>query len=225
MGRIFVLAIVSAVNPTLLAATTVMLLLRNPKRLLLGYLCGGMLLSITVGLLIVLSLNDSSSASTTRHTLSPGADFTLGGILLLVAFALASGWDRGYRERRRQKKEGKPEKEPRWQKFLNRGRARDTFVVGALLSFPGGTYLAGLDKMTKQDLGTVGNVVAVIVFNLIMFAFLELPLLGYTFAPDRTPRDVDRFKAWGSRHGRGFALYGCAVIGAALVIRGFVGVL
>jgi hypothetical protein len=28
-------------------------------------------------------------------------------------------------------------------------------VVGALLSFPGGAYLAGLDEITKQDLGTV----------------------------------------------------------------------
>ena len=58
-----------------------------------------------------------------------------------------------------------------------------------------------------------------------MLSLLELPLIGYTFAPDWTPRAVDRFKAWVSRHGRGFALYGCAGIGAALVIRGLIEVL
>ena len=223
MGEVFFWAILVAINPTLLAATTVMLLLEHPKRLLLGYLCGGLLISLILGWPIVFSLNDSSSVSTTKHTVSPGTDFTIGAILLLAA--VASGWDESFRERRREKQAGKPQKEPRWRKFLNRGKARDTFVVGVLLSFPGGAYLAGLDKLAKQDLGSVENVVTVIVFNLIMFAFLELPLIGYTFAPDRTARDVDRFKAWGSRNGRAFALYGSAVIGALLVIRGLIQVL
>ena len=138
---------------------------------------------------------------------------------------LATGRDEGFRERRRRKKEGKPAKEPRWQKFLSKGRARDTFVVGALLTLPGGSYLAGLDQMAKQDLSTVETVLTVIGFNLIMLSLLELPLIGYTFAPDWTPRAVDRFKAWVSRHARGFALYGCAGIGAALVIRGLIEVL
>jgi Sap, sulfolipid-1-addressing protein len=225
VGQVFFFSITAAFNPTLLAATTVMLLLPSPKRLLLGYICGAMLTSVTLGLLIVFSLSDSSSVSTTKNTLSPAADFTLGGILLLVALVLASGRDEGFRERRRRKKEGKPQKEPRWQKFLSKGRARDTFVVGALLTLPGGSYLAGLDQMAKQDLNTLETVLTVIAFNLIMLSLLELPLIGYAVAPDWTPRAVDRFKAWVSRHARGFALYGCAGIGAALVLRGLIEVL
>ncbi len=225
MGQVFFFSITAAFNPTLLAATTVMLLLPSPKRLLLGYLLGAMFTSITLGLLIVFSLSDSSTVSTTQNTLSPAADFTLGGILLLLALVLATGRDQGFRERRRQKKEEKPKKEPRWQRFLSKGRARDTFVVGALLTLPGGSYLAGLDAMAKQDLSTVETVLTVLGFNLIMLTLLELPLIGYTFAPDWTPRAVDRFKAWVSRHGRGVALYGCAGVGAALVIRGLIEVL
>jgi hypothetical protein len=225
VGQVLFFSVTAAFNPTLLAATTVMLLLPSPKRLLLGYLGGAMLTSITLGLLIVFSLEGTESVSTTKNTLSPGADFTLGGILLVVAFLLASGRDQGFRERRRRKKEGKPQKEPRWQRFLSKGRARDTFVVGALLTLPGGSYLAGLSQMAKQDLSTVETVLAVLVFNLIMLMLLEVPLLGYALAPDWTPRAIDRFKTWVSRHARGFALYGCAGIGAALVIRGFIQVL
>ncbi len=225
MDKVLFFSITAAFNPTLLAATTVMLLLPSPRRLLLGYLGGAFLTSVTLGLLIVFSLDGSSSVSTTKDTLSPGADFTLGGILLLLAAVLATRRDEGFRERRRQKKEAKPKKEPRWRKFLSKGRARDTFVVGALLTLPGGSYIAGLDQVAKQDLSTVETVLTVIGFNLIMLALLELPLIGFTFAPDWTPRAVDRFRAWVSRHARGFALYGSAGIGVALVIRGFVQVL
>ena len=43
------LALVAMFNPTLLAAVTVMMLLPNPKRLMLGYLLGAYLTSITSG--------------------------------------------------------------------------------------------------------------------------------------------------------------------------------
>ena len=60
MGRAFVLALLASLNPTLLAATTVMLILSNPGRLMLGYLLGAMMTSVTLGVVIVFSLNDTS---------------------------------------------------------------------------------------------------------------------------------------------------------------------
>ncbi len=222
MSRVLLFSITAAFNPTLLAATTVMLLLPKPKRLLLGYLCGAMVTSIALGLVIVFSLEGTGSVSTAQNTLSPATDLALGGILLLLALVLVSGRDEGLRERRRQKKEGKPQKEPRWRAFLSKGNARDTFVVGALLTLPGGSYLAGLDAMAKQDLNTIETVLTVLGFNLVMLALLELPLIGYALAPDWTPQAVDRFKAWIAHRGRRIAIYGCAGVGTALVIRGLI---
>ena len=46
---------------------------------MLGYLLGAMLVSVTLGLLIVFALQDSSVVGTTQHTLSPVADLVLGG--------------------------------------------------------------------------------------------------------------------------------------------------
>ena len=47
VGQIFLFSLTAALNPTLLTATTVMLVLPSPKRLLLGYLLGAYLTSIT----------------------------------------------------------------------------------------------------------------------------------------------------------------------------------
>ena len=150
MGEVVLLSFTSAFNPTLIAVTTLMLLLPNPKGLMLGYYLGAMLTSITLGLLIVFSLKSSGVVSSTKHTLSPFADVVLGGLTLILAAVLASGRDRRYRERRAKKKEGKPE--PRWQRELRRGSPRTTFVIGALLTLPGASYLAGLDRLSEAQL-------------------------------------------------------------------------
>src|SRR4051812_16739341 len=154
MSAILGLSVTSAFNPTLLAAVTVMLLLPRPKRLLLGYLLGAMLTSITLGLLIVFALNGSSGAtSTARHTVDPVVDLVLGLLILLIAFVVATGRDTRRRARRERKQAAAATKAPpRWKQALGRGSARTTFVVGALLTLPGASYLAGLHQIKKLDL-------------------------------------------------------------------------
>jgi hypothetical protein len=66
-------------------------------------------------------------------------------------------------------------------------------------------------------------VLVVIAFNVIMLMLLELPLLRFVFAPDWTPGAVPRAKAWVGRNGRKAALIALTAIGAALVIKGIIG--
>lgn len=223
MGEVVLLSITSAFNPTLIAVTTLMLLLPHPKGLMLGYWLGAMLMSITLGLLIVFSLKSSGVVSSTQHTLSPLADIVLGGLTLIVAAVLASGRDARYRERRAKKKEGKPP--PRWQRELRRGSPRTTFVLGALLTLPGASYLAGLDRLTKLNYSTVVTVLIVLGFNLVMLLLLEVPMIAFALAPQGTPAAIDRAKAWAGIHGRVYAERGFAVIGVLLVIKGIVGLI
>jgi hypothetical protein len=89
--HVLVLALAAALNPTLVAASTLMMLLPNPKRLMLGYLLGALMTSITLGLVIVFSLEGSGAVRTTKDTLSPAATMTLGGIALAAAFVLGTG--------------------------------------------------------------------------------------------------------------------------------------
>jgi hypothetical protein len=74
MGEVVVLSLTAAVDPTLLAATTVMLLLPSPEQLMLGYWLGAMLTSVTLGLVIVFVLQDTTAAHTTKKTASPAID-------------------------------------------------------------------------------------------------------------------------------------------------------
>lgn len=227
MGKVFLFAFTAALNPVLLTATTVMLLLPNPRRLLIGYLLGALLTSITLGLLIVFSLDDSSAADTARNTVSPAVDFTLGGIALVIAYMLATGRGEERRERREEKKAAKEKASgpPRWQTFMERGSARDTFIVGALLTLPGGSYLAGLHSLAGLDVTTTVTVLVVLAFNVIMLALLEIPTIGYIVAPEKTPAAVDRLKASISSHGRKIGIWSAAVIGSLLVLRGAIEVL
>jgi hypothetical protein len=223
MGEVVLLSFTSALNPTLIAVTTLMLLLPNPKGLMLGYYVGAMLTSITLGLLIVFSLKSSGIVSTSKHALSPLADVVLGGLLLIVAAVLASGRDRRYRERRAKKKEGKPP--PRWERELRRGSPRTTFLLGAALTLPGASYLAGLDRLTKLDYSTAVTVLIVIAFNLVMLLLLEVPMILFAAAPEWTPAAIDRAKAWAGIHGRVYAERGLALIGVLLVIKGILGLI
>ncbi|HVP02992.1 MAG TPA: GAP family protein [Solirubrobacteraceae bacterium] len=224
MGPIFLLAIWAAIYPTLLAAVTVMLLLPRPERLLIGYWLGAMLVSVTCGLIIVLALGGSSSATTTaRHEINPIAEITLGAILLLLALVFFSGRNQRYNARVERHHEAKEAKPPsKIMQRLQQGTARTTFLVGAVLSVPGVTYLAAMDLLARRHTSTVISVLVVIVWNLIMFLLLEIPILAYRTHPDKTAAAVSRFKDWLTRD-EGRIAYWCALIaGAALLTIGVV---
>src|SRR5947209_1249455 len=224
MSQVILLSLTASLNPTLVAATTVMLLLPSPKKLMLGYLLGAYMTSITLGLVIVFSLSNSSASNTTENTISPAVDIGLGAIALAVAFVLYTGRAERVRERRRARKADKPDKgPPRWQRELSKGSAKTTFVIGALLSLPGASYLAGLHQIHKLHYSNAGTVATVIGFNVVMLWLLEVPLVSFAVAPDWTPQAIDRAKAWVGRHAHSFAVKGLTLVGALLVIKGIVG--
>jgi hypothetical protein len=227
---IFLLSLLSMFNPSLLAALTVMLLLPSPKRLMVGYLLGAYMTSITLGLVIVFTLSSSSATSSAKHTISPVEDIVVGLLMAAIALVLATGRDQPFQERRQVKKDaklkarqeaGKPT-ESLPLRMLGKGDPKVTFVVGAVLSFPGVSYLTALDKMHKLNPGTVPTVLLVIGFCLMQQILLELPLLGYVFAPESTQARVTRFKAWMGRSGRTAAVIGAGVIGVVLIVRGII---
>jgi hypothetical protein len=226
LSSIFVLSLLAMFTPALLAAVTVMMLLPNPKKLMFGYLLGAYLTSITLGLLIVFELNGSAAVETTKSSLGPAEDIVLGVLLLIVAFVLGSGRTEPLRERRQRRKEQKEKKgeakESLPERMLGRGDPRITFVVGVLLTLPGVSYLTALDRMAKLDASDAEIVVLVVTFCLIQLLLIELPLLGYAFAPDWTKDAVARFRAWLGANGRRVAVIGAAALGALMVLRGVI---
>jgi Sap, sulfolipid-1-addressing protein len=225
VGTIALLALTSALNPTLIAATTVMLLLPHPKRLMLGYLAGAFAMSIPLGLVIVFALSGTSAIHTTQHTLSPAVDIALGAIALLLGVVIGSERAERAIDHRREARAGRDKPPPRWQRAMSKGSARTTFVIGALLTLPGASYLAGLDAMSKLDVSNDVIVLIVIGFNIVMLALLEVPLLCFAFAPEWTPGALDRAKAYLERRGLKLAERAVVLLGAALIIKGVIGLI
>jgi hypothetical protein len=224
MGGVILLSLTASLNPTLVAATTVMLLLERPARLMAGYLMGAYITSITLGLIIVFSLSNSGATNTTENTISPTVDIGLGAIFLAVSFVLHTGRVERMRQRRVERKATKgPSEPPRWQRELSKGSPRITFVIGALLTLPGASYLAGLTQIHKLHYAPTVTVLLVIGFNLVMLWMLEVPFLSFIVAPEWTPHAIARAQLWVSRHAHRFAVRGFAAVGSLLVLKGIIG--
>ena len=226
MSDVILLSLTASLNPTLVAATTVMLLLDRPVRLMGGYLLGAYLTSITLGMIIVFSLSDSAAANTTENTISPAVDIGFGAVFLAIAFVFHTGRVDRMRERRAEKKAAKgPQEPPRWQRELSKGSPRVTFLVGAALTLPGASYLAGLASIHKLHYSTPETALLVIGFNVVMLWLLEVPFVSFLVAPEKTPQAIARAKAWVSRHSHTFIVRGTAAIGSLLVIKGLIGLI
>ena len=125
MGNIVLYSLVAAANATLLTAVTIMLFLPNPKRLLIGYLLGGLLVSLTIGFVIVFAVHQSGATSTTQNSVSPAMDIALGLLLLVAAYVLRSERMELRREGRKKEKEG-----------VEKGPSRVERVLGAQPASP-----------------------------------------------------------------------------------------
>ena len=221
MGEIVALSLVAALNPVLVTATTIMLLLDRPLRLMLGWWLGAMITSVTLGNVIVFGLKGSGFENTSKNTAHPALMLALAGILFVVVVVLATGRDKSYRERRATRKSRDEKKEPpKWQRTLSKGSPKATFVLGLLLTLPGGSYLAALDKLGKLHYSTVATVLVVIGFCLVQQSLIEIPIIAYRIAPEETPARIDRAKAWAGAHWRLVAIYGLSVIVAGLLAIG-----
>jgi Sap, sulfolipid-1-addressing protein len=194
---------------------------------MLGHLLGAYTTSITAGLLIVFSLHRSNAENTSKHKISPIEDIIIGVLNLAVAFLLATGLDAGLRRRRQRRQQAKQAsatiKTPWSERMLAKGSAKLTFLVGTLLSFPGLAYLDALDHIVKLNDGTAPSMLLVLYFCVMQQILLELPRLGYTFAPKRTRATVTGFKAWFTRSGRHATVIGLTAIGLVLLGRGLYG--
>jgi hypothetical protein len=218
------LSLTSSLNPTLLAVTSLMLLRDRPARMMSGFLAGALTISISLGVAVVLAFNGSHSVKTTRHTLNPAIDIALGCFGLAISLALRTDRYAHWSDRRHTRHQERT-KPPRWQRVIDRGTARMAFVAGLVLTLPGASYLAGLDSIHRHHPSTVTVVILIVGFNFVMLWIIELPLLGFTFAPTSTPQRVAAVKACVSRHSHQLAVRGSATIGVLLIVKGVIGLL
>ncbi len=180
---------------------------------------------MVVGYGIVTALREGNVVGGSNHSVGPWVNIAGGAIALLLVWFLASDWGRERRERvkqRREAKQAKRERQPWSERVIQRGSVRLTFLVGMVLNLPGAMYLVALKDIAQTNIGTAETVGVLLAYNLIMFQWAEIPLIGYAIAPERTQSLVTSMNRWLRAHAREVAIVICSIAAAFLITRGIV---
>jgi hypothetical protein len=216
VADLVVLAVASAFWPALLAVVIVSLRAPHPARLMASFLAGGLLTTVTVGLAIIHALRSSPATSSSRNSFGPGVAIVGGALALLAAYVLASKKPAAQQEQQTPKPPGRVER------MLDRGVPL-AFVAGILLDIiPGVLPFVALQRIAEMDLTVAETFAITLGFYVIMFAFVEIPLVAYLVAPSRTALATARFNAWLDRNARRLAVWALTVAGIYLLASGIV---
>jgi hypothetical protein len=227
--ELLVLALASMFWPTLIVIVVLALRVSHPVKILFWFLIGGLLTTVGVGIAVVFALQGASFMSGSTPTVDPVVDITAGLLSLLGGFALLRKSTRGEQTSVAPEKtqaeaatDSKPKKQPLTQRAVESG-AWVAFAAGIVLNIVPGTFpIVALKDIAQLDASDAAKVATIIVFYVIMFAFVEVPIVAYLFAPERTTVAVNNFNTWLSRHGRRMAGYALAGVGLYLTVRGIV---
>jgi Sap, sulfolipid-1-addressing protein len=224
MGQIVLLAFGAAVFPTLIACVAVMISRPAPRGLLLAFYLGGLISSLTSGVVVLAYFNNGNAVlGSTSSTPSPGTSIVAGLVSLVLAWLMASTRGRGLLDRWRSRHPRRHEKKqgPSWaERHLNRANARVAFVVGAAINLPGPFYLLALGDMATGDYSTAEQLSLIVLFNAIMFLLVEVPLVGYLVQPEQTAERVASFATWLNTNGLRVMGWLVGAVGVGLIIQG-----
>lgn len=91
MAHIVLLALAAAVFPTLIACVAIMISRTEPRRLLVAFYAGGVIVSVSAGVVVLSFFNDDSPVvGSTSSNPSPATSIIAGLLSLLFAWLMAS---------------------------------------------------------------------------------------------------------------------------------------
>jgi hypothetical protein len=211
------LALAAAFWPILLAVVLVALQAPQPAKLLVCFLIGGLITTVTIGLVIIDALSGTSLAASDGSSAGPAFDIALGALALILAYVM----------KRREKPPPAPDSpkeesktNKRIEDMLERG-AIWAFVAGIVLDIvPSPFALSAYRIIAELDYSLAETVLVLLGFYLIVFVFIELPLIGYLVATEHAVAWTARFNAWLTRSWYRLAIYALLVAGIYLIAKG-----
>jgi hypothetical protein len=206
---VLVMAIAVSMEPFRIGMTALMLNRPKPALQLLAFLSGGFAMGATVGLVVIFAFRPGLLGS--AHFTLPKVQIVIGASAVLMAALLASGVMPMPRV-------------PARARGLAHGPSLWVATVAGLgIALPSIDYLAVLAVIVASGAAPSTQVGALMVFNVVAFAFVELPLVAYLLAPDRTRSLMAALNDWiRSRRRRGAAAV-LAAVGCVLLVAGIAG--
>jgi Sap, sulfolipid-1-addressing protein len=179
---LLVMAVAVSLEPFRVGMTVLMLNRPRPMLQLLVFLCGGYLMGISVGL-VVLFIFRRKLLGSAYFTL-PKVQILIGVLALLAAAALAV---RGMG----------PAKLPTRVQGLLRGHSLwVSGLAGMGIALPSVDYLAALAVILASDAAATKQIGALLMFNAVAFALVQIPLVAGLVAPDKTRTAMAALNRW-----------------------------
>lgn len=213
------MAVAVSLEPFRIGMTVLMMNRPRPLLQLLVFLTGGFAMGITVGVIVLFILRPALGSA---HFTLPRVQIVVGAVLLINAAVVATGLVR---------LRGEEAAAGRFTRFaplaararrLLDGRSLWTAGVAGLgIALPSVDYLAVLALIVASGAEAAVQFGALLLFNVVAFGFVEIPLIAYVVAPQRTRATLSSLQDWlRTRRRRAvcvlLAVVGCVLLGAGL---------
>jgi hypothetical protein len=214
IGQALGFALLAGLSPTALVVATVLLASANPRRTVLFFLAGAVLMTVVVGVAIFVALRAGGLQHADEREPRYGLRLGLGALAVAASLVLAS----------RKPRPKDPNKKPNLvSRLVARPAPQTAFAAGLVVFTPSITFIAAIQVIAtaEESLAVVALAAALVVAVVVVLAWL--PLLLYILAPDATTRTLKVIDGWLRDHGRTVLIAGLALGGIALVVDGALG--
>lgn len=234
MATILLYALAAAVYPQLLAVVVVILTRPEPKPLLWACYLGSLMVAVGCGIAFVAIFRSHDSvAGTSSSALGASVFIAIGVIAVALAIVVATRPGREMfgrylprlRRRNRSDEEGPGTATggtSRVHRVLSEGSLVFAGVAGAILGVPGVFDLLAFGRLARSGDPTIELGVLIVVFALIKFLLIEIPIIGYAISPAHTSVHVNRFSGWMNANKLQMTGAVVGVIGLGLIVEGIV---
>jgi hypothetical protein len=213
------MAVAVSLEPFRIGMTILMINRPRPLLQLLTFLAGGFAMGVTVGVIVLFVLRPALGSA---HFTLPRVQIVVGALLLINAAVVAFGvlGKRGDGA----EKFGSRRFESlatRTRALLNGRSLWTAGVAGLGIALPSVDYLAVLALIVASGAAASVQVGGLLLFNVVAFGFVEIPLISYLVAPDRTRAMLSALQDWLRTRRRSavailLTAVGCVLLGAGL---------
>ena len=210
---LLVMAAAISLEPFRIGMTVLMLNRPRPLLQLAAFLVGGFAMGTTVGVIVLFLLRPALGSA---HFTLPKVQLVMGAVALVIAAVVATGVLGPKTDR-------PPSALMQRACTLLGGHSLWTAGVAGLgIALPSVDYLAALALIVASGAAAATQFGALVLFNVVAFALVEIPLISYLVAPDQTRAALGALQNWlqTQRHlkfAAVLALLGCVLLAAGAI--------
>ncbi len=210
---LLVMAVAVSLEPFRIGMTVLMLNRPRPMLQLLAFLSGGFAMGMSVGLVVLFVLRRRLLGAT--YFTLPRVQIAIGLLALCVAAVLTFQAAGG--------RSGSGNISARAQRLLSGRSLWVAGIAGLGIALPSVDYLAALAVILASGAAATIQVGALLLFNVVAFALVEIPLVAYLLAPQTTRAAMAALHEWIRSRRRLEVAALLTAVGCVLLIAGLTG--